>query len=71
MDGATNTHTHTQRIGPKGLYLDLQPRGMSAEDQGSWLPGRERAAGRPLLLGVGGGGGALVAEGRASAAEPG
>ena len=46
-----HTYAHTQRIGPKGLYLDLQPRVQSAEDQGRWLPGRERTAGHPLLLG--------------------
>ena len=26
----THTHTHTQRIGPIGLYLDLQPGGQSS-----------------------------------------
>ena len=46
--GATNTHTHahTPKESDQLVFIWISsPEDSRAEDQGSWLPGRERAAG--------------------------
>ena len=64
-DGAHRTHTRTHKESDQIVFNWIPSQEDSrAEDQGSWLPGRERAAGRPFLPG------APVTEGRTSAAEP-
>ena len=58
-------HTHAHKESDQMVFnWTSSPEDSRAEDQGSWLPGREHAAGRPLLSR------APVTKGRTSAAEP-